>query len=229
MDPDGFAYLIRRARYAAAVGQPATAARALSRACRTEGLTLPSLRAWCSARRIDLAMLTATPSEARRLLGRALRRTPDDPALQAALAEAAYADGSLDEARRTYERLAAAGGEEAHLWLARIAVRRHDLLAADSHRVRFEAIARDPRWGRAWWSPLSEMLAESGRVDEALALARRDVRQRPGPEAWHTMATILWRAGRTAEAREAVLRAQGWTPRDRALAALRDSIDRVSP
>jgi hypothetical protein len=65
-------------------------------------------------------------------------------------------------------------------------------------------------------------------MDEALTLAHRDLGQRPGPEAWHTMATILWRAGQTAEARKAVLRAQSWTPRDPALAALRDSIDRVS-
>ncbi|MEE8116362.1 MAG: tetratricopeptide repeat protein [Gemmatimonadales bacterium] len=215
MDPDAFGFLIRKTRLADQLGHSDLARYTMARACRPEGPTQAELRGWCAVRLADLAARIGRDRQAARGYQEALARDPGDLAALTGLADLAFKGNRCEDAERLLRRATRHPmGAEAHLVLSRIAALRGDRITAARERATFEQRARDPRYGRAYWSHLARHYAETRRADQALALARRDVEQRPGPEAYHTLGVVLLHAGQPEAARAAIERAMTWGPGD---------------
>ena len=211
MDPHSFGYLIRKARFVERLGDTRGAAYALARACRPTEMSHGRLRAWCAVRQADIARAMGRANRAKALYREALRHWSGYTAAVAGLAHVAFQEGRLEEAERLYHATAGQpGGAEAHLMLARIASLRgeHDL--AELEGARFEQMVKHERYGRAYWPYLARYYAEQGSNQTAIELARADVAQRQGPEAYHTLAVVLFHSGRATEARAAIDSAMTW-------------------
>jgi tetratricopeptide (TPR) repeat protein len=123
-----------------------------------------------------------------------------------------------------------AGGEAAITgWLARRPTKSHDLQWAHVANLRARLYASKKRWSEAWnaiepaldsW--MGEVLAtaawileEQGKLDDALALARRTDQRYPNSDSVIEMiARLLWRQGKYAEAAETLASSRGLSQRD---------------
>jgi tetratricopeptide (TPR) repeat protein len=213
MNPNTFSYLIRRARFAEQLGDLDTATRAIARACRADEARANTLGAWCAVRQGTIDAANGSWKRAAELFHFALEEIPEYPPAIAGLAASELGRGNLSAAHDLYDRLTRVpGGAEAYLFLARIAEMRGDTGQAGRHRKAFEDRTEDARYGRGYWSHRARLFAQQGRIDSALVLAEKDLEQRPGPEAYHTLAVVLLAAGRAADAQEAMTRVFTWGP-----------------
>jgi tetratricopeptide (TPR) repeat protein len=224
LDHNAFSFLIREARFAEITGRYDIADRALTRACRKAGASERRLAAWCAVRQADIAAARGWRGVESQL-ERALDLVPDYASALAGLALLARQEGRPDRAASLWRRAAELpGGVEAELELWRIARDAGDSVEAMMRRVRFERRARDPQYGRAFWSHLAIMHAERGEFAEAHAVAAADLAQRPGPEAYITLAQVYRRQGDRNAALRALEEAARWTPSAPEVIAVRDSI-----
>lgn len=210
MDPNSFGYAIRKARYAEAGGRSDIAQTALERACHPRNSHPTELLAWCAVRLGDAALAGGQLGRADSHYRTALEKWwPGYPAAVAALAQLAFRNGDLENARTLAERWTRGpDGAAGHLLLFRIARLMRDETAARAAGERFESRATNPKYGRAYWPLLARYYAWQGRLDTAITLAERDVAQRPGPEAYETLGAVLHYAGQ----------------KDRALAAIDEAL-----
>ncbi len=211
MDPGTFGYLTRTARFAEQTGRPEIAHAALHRACRSSNTLRAGLGPWCLVRRGDVQLALGNPKAADDSYREALAARPGYTAALMGRAEVALGQDDVERAERLF--LAAGerpGGAEGFEMAARLATFRNDAVAAERASALFERAASDPRYKRAFWGALAVYLARRGQRDSALALARADVRQRPGPESYHTLGAVLYETGKLTESRDALDSAMTW-------------------
>jgi tetratricopeptide (TPR) repeat protein len=146
------------------------------------------------------------PSGAREALGRALELEPERASALAELAAIAAAQGDREAAIALYDRAARADPEEpAHAWNAILLVAASDAGAEDSERRAEALLARHGTHAGA--AKLLARRLETRDPVRALALARRAVRFRGGPDALDTLGRIQLARGDAERAARTLTRA----------------------
>ena len=207
----------RYARWEEIRGRPAEARRLL-RLARDEAMTRhampPSQLAWYHWRLGDLALRQGHLDETERELGAGLRLAAEDHRLLDGLARLALARGRWHEAIAFGERAIARTLDPATLGLLAVA----NQAAGDTaraaeyeHAMSVAVLGQSDQFHRAW----SLFLLDGGRdVPAVLSRAQAEMRTRRDVYGWDLLGWALHRAGRDAEAREAMVRALAMGTRD---------------
>lgn len=223
-DEEALPYILREVRLEDRLGRTEKARDGMAQALeRSVAFSEPrAFRAWTHTELGHFNHHTGRPAEAASHYLAALGLVPGAPAPLSGLGWMAFTEDRNPAAARALLEHALDNGAEAetHLKLREIALWSGDDQEA---RRRGEAFLRivtsDAARDRSFWRPLARLLADDpDRTDEAVALAGKDLDQRPTSESYAVWAWALHKSGRTQEACEPATRSlEGVAPEPRVL------------
>jgi tetratricopeptide (TPR) repeat protein len=202
-DRRSFDYLIRRAKYEDHHLGNLDGAIELMEKALDEVRDNPVLAAWTLSNLGDLYGHANRPRDAYRAYLRVLELDPDDEYALKGIANIAFAhDRNPGAARRIYEVLLKKTAlPDLYLKLAELDEFEGKTAERQAHLRQFTRATTHPRYGDMYNKYLILLNTETlGKPQQALALARREVANRPTPETYDLLAWALFHAGEKTKA-----------------------------